>query len=73
MSPPTLARLYSITSDKKYLEYMDSEFKWTHSLLWSSEDKLFYRDASYIGKNPNGEKFYGGAAMDGFLADWLKS
>lgn len=61
MSPPTLARLYSITSDKKYLEYMDSEFKWTHSLLWSSEDKLFYRDASYTGKkSPNGEKILWG-------------
>ena len=61
MSPPTFARLYAITGDKKYLEYMDSEFRWSHSLLWSSEDKLFYRDSSYIGKkSPNGKKILWG-------------
>ena len=50
MAPITFLRMYNITGDKKYLDYMNQEFKWTTDRLYSKEDSLFYRDARFIGK-----------------------
>ena len=59
MAPPTLARLYELTGDKKYLDYMTKEFKWCYDTLYSGEDSLFYRDESYIGKlSPSKKKIF---------------
>ncbi len=61
MAPPTLARLYAITGDQKFLDYMDKEYKWCYDRLWDKDDKLFYRDGNYIGKqNVNGKKIFWG-------------
>jgi len=59
MGPPTFARLYAATGDKRYLEFMDSEFRFTYDRLWDSAEGLFFRDASFIDrKTPNGSKTF---------------
>lgn len=59
MAPPVYARLYAITGDKKFLRFMDKEFKATYDHLFDKEAGLFYRDHRYIGqKEANGEKVF---------------
>ncbi len=59
MAPPTLARLYKITGDRAFLDYMNSEYKYCYDTLFSQEDDLFYRDEKYIGKyTVNGKKIF---------------
>ena len=50
MAPPTLAGLYALTGDAKYLRFMDHEYRWTYDELWDADEKLFYRDARFPGK-----------------------
>jgi rhamnogalacturonyl hydrolase YesR len=59
MAPPTLARLYSATGDKKYLKFMDEEFRYTYNMLWDKEEKLFFRDSLFFDKKtPSGAKVF---------------
>ncbi len=73
MAPPTLARLYAATGDKKYLEFLDREFRYTYDHLWSKDAGLFFRDGTFLNKkSPNGHRtfwsrgngwVYGGLAL----------
>ena len=73
MAPPTLARLHSATGDRKYLDFLDSEFQFTYDHLYDQQEKLFFRDATFFEKKtPNGKKtfwsrgngwVYGGLAL----------
>ena len=59
MAPPVWARLAKVTGDKKYLEFMDREYRATYDLLWSEEDHLFWRDSSYFTqREENGENVF---------------
>lgn len=58
MSPPVWAKLYNITGEKKYLDFMVSEFKATTDFLFDKEESLYYRDESYMGKLDNGTKIF---------------
>lgn len=59
MAPPTLTRLYAATGDKKFLAFMDSEFRYTFDHLWDPKEKLFFRDASFFEqKSSNGSKIF---------------
>lgn len=59
MEPPTLVRLYRATGDKKYLDFLDREYRQTYDQLYDRDAKLFYRDGTYIGrKSPNGKKIF---------------
>jgi rhamnogalacturonyl hydrolase YesR len=59
MAPPTLARLYTATGDRKYLDFLDAEFQYTYDHLYDREEKLFYRDATFFDKKtPNGKKVF---------------
>ncbi len=81
MAPITFLRMYNITGEQKYLDYMNKEFKWTTEKLFSKEDCLFYRDHRYIGKlNENGKKIFWGrgngwviAGLANILAEYPKS
>ncbi|MDR2762720.1 MAG: glycoside hydrolase family 88 protein [Planctomycetaceae bacterium] len=46
--PPTLAMLYSITKDEKYLQWMDAFFWDVHQTLFDNETNLFYRDKRFL-------------------------
>lgn len=58
MSPPVWAKLYNITGEQKYLDFMMKEFKATTDFLFDKEESLYYRDESYIGKLDNGTKIF---------------
>ena len=58
MSPPVWAELYNITGEKKYLDFMVSEYKATTDFLFDKKENLYYRDESYIGKLDNGTKIF---------------
>ena len=59
MSPPTLARLHAATGDKKYLDFLDREYRYTCDMLWDKDEKLFFRDSSFFEKKtPAGRKTF---------------
>lgn len=61
MAPPVYAQMYNITKDKKYLDFMDKEYKATYNLLYNNEEKLFTRDWNYLEKREaNGKKVFWG-------------
>jgi unsaturated rhamnogalacturonyl hydrolase len=59
MSPPVLSRMYLITNDRKYLDYMDHEWWLTSGSLYNSEEHLYYRDNRYFTqKQANGKPIF---------------
>jgi len=65
MAPPTLTRLYKITGDKKYLNFMDQMWWESTDFLFDPDEKLYYRDDRYRIKSDgsgrrekNGEKVF---------------
>jgi unsaturated rhamnogalacturonyl hydrolase len=50
MAPPVWAGLSQVTTNPKYNVYMDHEWHATDNLLWSKENHLFFRDATYLTK-----------------------
>ncbi len=59
MSPPVLTKLAAVTGDKKYLDFMNSEFWKTTEYLYDKEEHLFYRDSRYFTmKEDNGKKVF---------------
>lgn len=61
MAPPVYARLYTITGDKKFIKFMDKEYKETYNFLFDKDENLFYRDHRYFAqKEENGTKVFWG-------------
>ena len=61
MAPPVYAKLYVLTGDKKYLRFLDKEYKATYDYLFDKADTLFYRDQRYFTmKEANGAKVFWG-------------
>lgn len=61
MAPPVYAQMHSITRDRKYLKFMDKEFKATVDFLYDKSEKLFFRDHNYFErKEANGQKVFWG-------------
>jgi len=58
MSLPVWAKLYNLTGEKKYLDFMMTEFKATTEFLFNKKESLYYRDESYMGKLNNGTKIF---------------
>jgi len=59
MAPPVLTRLYTITGDRKYLDFMDHEWWITAGLLYDPGVHLFARDATFLGKHQaNGQGLF---------------
>ena len=58
MSPPVWAKLYNITKEKKYLDFMIKEYKATTDFLFDKNESLYYRDESFMGKLDNGTKIF---------------
>ena len=51
MAPPVLAKLYKVTGDRRYIDFMDRQWWITSDLLYDRDVHLFHRDASFIGKH----------------------
>ena len=61
MAPPVYAKLYVLTKDKKYLDFLNKEYKATYDYLYDREEHLFYRDRRYFAKREaNGKKMFWG-------------
>jgi rhamnogalacturonyl hydrolase YesR len=59
MSPPVLLRMYEITHEKKYLDYMDHEWWLTSASLYNQENHLYFRDSRYFTqKQANGKPIF---------------
>lgn len=59
MAPPVWAELSKTTHEKKYLDYMDHEWRITSDLLWDKQERLFFRDSGYFDqKEKNGKKIF---------------
>jgi unsaturated rhamnogalacturonyl hydrolase len=59
MSPPVLSRMYTITHNKKYLDYMDHEWWLTSAELYNPQEHLYYRDSRYLTqKQANGKPLF---------------
>ena len=61
MAPPVYAKLYAQTIDKKYLNFLNREYKATYDYLYDKEEQMFYRDRRYFDKREaNGKKVFWG-------------
>lgn len=61
MAPPVYAKLYTMTGDKKYIDFLNREYKATYDFLFDKEENLFYRDSRYFNKKEaNGKKVFWG-------------
>jgi len=58
MSPPVWAKLYNITGEQKYLDFMMKEYKATTDFLLDKKDHLYYRDERYMTQTDNGTKIF---------------
>ncbi|WDE95613.1 glycoside hydrolase family 88 protein [Lentisphaera profundi] len=59
MGPPAFAKIYDVTGNKKYLDFMDRKWWKAYDLLYDKKEMLFYRDASYLSKKEaNGAKVF---------------
>jgi unsaturated rhamnogalacturonyl hydrolase len=59
MAPPSLAMMSKLTGDRKYLEFMDREWKLTTRHLYDPQQRLYSRDASFLDKREaNGQKLF---------------
>lgn len=61
MAPPVYLGLYELTGDKKFIRFMDKEYKKTYDYLFDKKENLFYRDHRFFKmKEANGEKVFWG-------------
>jgi rhamnogalacturonyl hydrolase YesR len=59
MAPPVFADMAKATGDKKYLDFMDREWKITTDLLYEKNEHLYARDATFLEKHEkNGKKLF---------------
>lgn len=61
MAPPIFTRLYKETGNKKYLEFVDKEYKASTIFLYDLEERMFFRDSRYFyQREANGKKVFWG-------------
>jgi rhamnogalacturonyl hydrolase YesR len=61
MAPPAFAKVFAITSDTKYLKYMDEHWWKTSDYLYSKADSLYYRDDRFFNqKSKHGKSVFWG-------------
>ncbi|WP_291529209.1 glycoside hydrolase family 88/105 protein [Bacteroides sp. UBA939] len=61
MAPPVYAKLYALTGNRKYLDFLNKEYKATYDYLFDAQEQLFYRDRRYFDKKEaNGRKVFWG-------------
>jgi unsaturated rhamnogalacturonyl hydrolase len=76
MSPPVLLRMYVITNDRKYLDYMDHEWWLTSGSLYSQQEHLYFRDSRFFTqRQENGKPIFwsrGNGWVTGALVNVLR-
>jgi unsaturated rhamnogalacturonyl hydrolase len=59
MVMPVMVKLHRLTNDKQYLDKLHEYFSYANSIMYDSEEKIYYRDAKYVypkHKTANGSK-----------------
>ena len=57
MAPPVYAAFYTLTGEKRFLEYLNNEYRACVEALYDRDEHLFYRDCIRIPlREPNGAK-----------------
>ncbi|MCT4586588.1 MAG: glycoside hydrolase family 88 protein [Carboxylicivirga sp.] len=61
MGPTVFAKMYGITGERKYIDFMNKEYHATTDFLYDHAEHLFYRDSRYFHqREPNGKKMFWG-------------
>jgi len=61
MGPTVWAKMAKVTGNKKYIKFMNKEFKATTDYLFSEKDSLYFRDSNYFDKKEaNGKPVFWG-------------
>lgn len=58
MTPPVWAKLYNITGEQKFLDFMIAEYKATTDFLFDKKEHLYYRDERFKTQLDNGTKIF---------------
>lgn len=59
MAPPSFARMYKLTGEKKYLDYMSTQWWKTSDYLYSPVDSMYFRDDNFLDKkSTHGKKIF---------------
>ncbi len=59
MAPPVWSRMYAVTHDEKYLDYVDKHWWETSDLLYDAHRHLYYRDITFLHKtNEKGDPIF---------------
>jgi unsaturated rhamnogalacturonyl hydrolase len=59
MAPPVWSHMYRATGDRKYIDYLDEQWKKTSELLYDQQEHLYARDAAYKTRTEaNGKKMF---------------
>lgn len=59
MGPPTWVRLYTATGDRRYLDFVVTNWWRTSDYLYDKDEHLFFRDSTYFQKREaNGKKVF---------------
>jgi hypothetical protein len=59
MSPPTFARMYRLTGDEKYRDYLHTWWWKVSDYYYDADEHLYYRDETFFEKRePNGKKIF---------------
>jgi rhamnogalacturonyl hydrolase YesR len=69
MVMPVMTKLYKVTGNNQYLDKLYEYFSYADSIMYDSEEKLYYRDARYVypkHKSVNGKKDFW-ARGDGWI------
>ncbi len=61
MAPTVWAKIANVTGERKYLDFMYQEYKYTTDYLYDREENLYFRDSNYFTrKEANGRKVFWG-------------
>ena len=61
MAPPVYAKMYRLTGDRRFIDFMNEEYRATCDFLYDREEHLFYRDWRYFDqREANGSKVFWG-------------
>jgi unsaturated rhamnogalacturonyl hydrolase len=59
MGPPVWTRMFAVTHDARYLDYMDKHWHETSDLLYDPQRHLYYRDQTYLHQtNAHGDPIF---------------
>lgn len=61
MAPPVYAKMYMLTGEQKYIDFLNKEYRVTYDYLFDKDEQLFYRDHRFFEKKEaNGKKVFWG-------------